>query len=121
MRASAIITAPLNPAYSSLNLGQSVLLVAWEWLKAGDTTPAVELPTGDSPPATQAAIDGLLAHLNQELDAANFFRSPDQRPATQQNIYNVFARARMTEQETKTLRGIIARIAALRRKMGGRH
>lgn len=119
MRAGAVITAPLNPAYSSLNLGQSVLLMAWEWLKTGDSTPAVEFPTEDSPPATQASVNGLLEHLDRELDAANFYRSPDQRPATQQNIRNIFTRARLTEQETKTLRGVVARMAALRRRISG--
>lgn len=117
MRANAIITAPLNPAYSSLNLGQSVLLVAWEWLNAGDTTVPVELPMGESEPAAQESVEGLLEHLDRELDAAQFYRSPNQRPAMQQNLRNVFARARLTDQEAKTLRGVVARMAALRRRM----
>lgn len=117
--ANAIVTAPLNPAYSSLNLGQSVLLIAWEWLKAGDVTAPIEHTTGDSVPAAQASVEGLLNHLDRELDAAEFYRSPDQRPAMQQNLRNIFARARMTEQETQTLRGVVARMAALRRRLGG--
>jgi len=117
-RANAIITAPLNPAYSSLNLGQSVLLIAWEWLKSGDETPPVEHPTGDSEPAAQASVEGLLDHLDRELDAAEFYRSRDQRPAMQQNLRNIFARARLTEQESQTLRGVVARMAALRRRLG---
>ncbi len=34
--ADAILTVPLNPAFRSLNLAQAVLLIAWEWLRAGD-------------------------------------------------------------------------------------
>lgn len=118
-RAHGVVTAPLNPAYSSLNLGQSVLLIAWEWLKAGDATPAIEHTTGDSTPAALASVEGLLNHLDAELDAAEFYRSRDQRPAMQQNLRNVFARARLTEQETQTLRGVVARMAALRRRLSG--
>ncbi len=120
MRAQAIVTAPLNPAYSSLNLGQSVLLIAWEWLKSGDATPAVEHVMGDSEPASQGAVEGLLNHLDAELDAAEFYRSADQRPAMQQNLRNVFSRARLTEQEAQTLRGVVARMAALRRRLTDR-
>ncbi|MEJ0070625.1 MAG: RNA methyltransferase [Pseudomonadota bacterium] len=36
--ADTVITVPLNPGFSSLNLGQAVLLVAYEWFKAADTT-----------------------------------------------------------------------------------
>ena len=32
--ADVLVTAPLNPAYSSLNLAQAVLLMAWEWRMA---------------------------------------------------------------------------------------
>jgi tRNA/rRNA methyltransferase len=116
MRAQAIITAPLNPAYSSLNLGQSVLLIAWEWLKSGDDTPAEELPMGGTDYAAQGSVDALMNHLDAELDAAQFYRTAGQRPAMQQNLRNIFARARITEQEVKTLRGVVARMAALRRR-----
>lgn len=116
MRAQAIITAPLNPAYSSLNLGQSVLLVAWEWLKSGDETPAEELPTGKADFALQGSVDALMNHLDDELDAAQFYRTSFQRPAMQQNLRNIFARAKITEQEVRTLRGVVARMAAFRRR-----
>ena len=36
--ADTLISVPLNPAYSSLNLAQAVLLVAYEWAQAGDDT-----------------------------------------------------------------------------------
>ncbi len=117
MRAQAIITAPLNPAYSSLNLGQSVLLVAWEWLKAGDETPAEELPLDESNFATQASVNAFMDHLDVELELAKFYRSPNQKPAMQQNLRNIFARSRITEQEVRTLRGVVARMAALRRRV----
>ncbi|MGZ0190108.1 MAG: RNA methyltransferase [Alphaproteobacteria bacterium] len=118
-QAQAIITAPLNPAYSSLNLGQSVLLIAWEWLKSSDDTIPVELPMADSFPAPQASTEALMNHLDVELQAAKFYRSSEQRPAALQHLRNIFARAAMTEQETRMLRGVVSRMAALRRKVTG--
>ena len=117
MQTQGIITAPLNPAYSSLNLGQSVLLIAWEFLKTADTTPEIDAFIGDGELAPQSDVQGLINHLNEELAAASFYRSPEQRPTMQQNLHNIFARARLTEQEAKTLRGVVARLAALRRQL----
>ncbi len=46
--ADAILTVPLNPAFTSLNLGQAVLLTAWEWRRAADETPPrVPIDAGD--------------------------------------------------------------------------
>lgn len=116
MRAQAIITAPLNPGYSSLNLGQSVLLIAWEWLKTADKTTPEELPLGESHFADQGSVDALMNHVDEELEAAKFYRTANQKPAMQQNLRNIFARAQVTEQEVRTLRGVVARLAALRRR-----
>ena len=50
--AEAIITVPLNPAFSSLNLGMAVLIVGYEWFAAGDSgAPAAEL---SMPPETKS-------------------------------------------------------------------
>src|SRR3546814_15170294 len=48
MQAQTIVTAPLNPAYSSLNIAQAVLLLAWEHLMAADATPVRKMPLGGS-------------------------------------------------------------------------
>ncbi len=52
--AETVITVPLNPAFSSLNLAQAVLLLGYEWFKTADATPAEALHVGHSRPATQA-------------------------------------------------------------------
>ncbi|MBV9522212.1 MAG: RNA methyltransferase, partial [Alphaproteobacteria bacterium] len=43
--AETMITVPLNPAFSSLNLAQAVLLVGYEWFTSGDATAPVQLQT----------------------------------------------------------------------------
>jgi len=75
--ADAIVTIPLNPGFSSLNLGQAVLLVAYEYHRAGDATPPLQPPV--LAPAAKADVDRLLRHLVELLDGTSFFRSADRR------------------------------------------
>jgi len=112
--ARAIIAAPLNPAFSSLNLGMAVLLVAYEWLVAApEATAEGETAIGkDTRPATGAELAGLFAHLEGELDACGFLRVAEKRPIMIRNLRNIFVRAGLTEQEVRTLRGVIACLAS---------
>jgi tRNA/rRNA methyltransferase len=107
--AEAIVAAPLNPAFSSLNLGMAVLLVAYEWLVAEADPAQGALPIGkDTRPATGAELSGLFGHLEGELDACGFLRVAEKRPVMVRNLRNIFVRASLTEQEVRTLRGVIA-------------
>lgn len=110
--ADAVIRVPLNPAFSSLNLAQAVLVVAYEWFAAGDETPPETLETAASAPATKGELDNFVERLGAELDAGGFFRAPPMRPGVMRNIRNIFQRARPTAQEVRTLLGVMA---ALRR------
>ncbi len=114
MRAYGIVTVPLNPAFTSLNLAQAVLLIGYEWYTSADETPPGVLEIGEGTPATQAEIDGLLDHLDHELTLAEYYREPNLRPTMQRNLHNVFRRANMTEQEVRSFRGVVARLAEWR-------
>lgn len=105
--ADAIIEVPLNPAYCSLNLAQAVLLVGYEWFQAGDDTPPEQLITNATQPATRADLMNFFAHLERELDACGFLRNQDKRPGMVRNLRNLFERAHLTEQEIRTLHGIV--------------
>lgn len=106
--ADAIISAPLNPAFSSLNLGMAVLLVGYEWLCAGGPTPPDVLAMPEQTrPASKAELAGLYSHLEAELDACGFLRNLQSRPSMVRNLRNLLGRAHMTEQEVRTLRGVI--------------
>ena len=63
--ADAIVTVPVNPAFASLNLAQSALLMAYEWRRQGETVPP-ELPER----AASGDVGRLLDHLTAELEAA---------------------------------------------------
>ena len=114
--ADALISIPLNPQFASLNLAQAVLLVAYEWFQTWQELPPERvLHTGQSAPATKAALLNLFEHLEQELDACRFFSTPDKRPSMVRNIRNAFERMTMTEQEVRTFHGIIAGLTGRRK------
>ncbi|MBK17967.1 MAG: rRNA methyltransferase [Rhodospirillaceae bacterium] len=111
--ADTLITVPTNPAFSSLNLAQSVLLMGYEWQMAG----GVEVPSEirrkgrGAALASQEEIIDFYEHLEDEMDKAGFLRVKEKRPRMIRNIRNIFNRALLTEQEVRTLRGIVVAIA----------
>jgi tRNA/rRNA methyltransferase len=109
VRANVIVTAPTNPAFASLNLAQSTLLMAYEWRRQGDAAPPVQPERG--PMATQAEVGRVIDHLVAELDAARFFWPEIKREAMLANLANIFRRAPLTEQDARTLRGVIRALA----------
>jgi tRNA/rRNA methyltransferase len=118
--ADAIVAAPLNPGFRSLNLGMAVLLVGYEWAMAADATPAADLVMPpETRPASKAELIGLFEHLERELDACGFLRNAQQRPTMVRNLRNALGRARLTEQEVRTFRGIIGCLVSNRRPAAG--
>lgn len=111
VRANHIVTVPVNPAFASLNLAQCVLLMSYEWRRQIDTTPPEVQASGKSEPALSADIERMLDHLEKELDAANFFWPEDKRPSMAANLRNLFRRAPLTDQDVRTLRGVIRALA----------
>lgn len=117
--ADAVLTIPLNPAFTSLNLAQAVLLVGYEWYKAG-TSPR---PRREARPAgrraTKAELDRLSDHLVGELDASGFFRGPDRRVSLVRTLKLIAGRARLHEPDVHLLHGIIKALSGKRRHRDG--
>ena len=109
-----VIQVPLNPAFSSLNLAQAVLIIGYEWLQAGTKAPPARLVTNETRPATKAELLNFFAHLERELDDCGFLRHQEKRPVMVRNIRNLFQRAELTEQEIRTLHGIVKELAHTR-------
>lgn len=105
--ADTVLSVPLNPAFSSLNLAQAVLLIGYEWFLSADATPAEQLALGHSAPATKEKLIQFFEHLEEELDRSGFMRDPEKRPSMVRNLRNLFQRAGCTEQELRTLHGVI--------------
>jgi len=107
-RSDAIIIVPLNPGFSSLNLAMAVLLIGYEWHLTGAVTGSqgLRMPS-ETRPATKAELLGLFEHLERALDDCGFLRVKEKRPVMVRNLRNMLGRAELTEQEVRTLRGVI--------------
>jgi tRNA/rRNA methyltransferase len=118
VRANTVVTVPVNPAFASLNLAQCVLLMSYEWRRLTDrTAPEVQV-SGRSSPAVSGDVEMMLGHLEAELDRANFFWPEARKPAMVANLRNLFRRAPLTEQDVRTLRGVIKALAEGPRRRG---
>jgi tRNA/rRNA methyltransferase len=116
--ADALVRYPLNPAFMSLNLSQAVMVMAYEWWTADDPTPPRDLMTNESRVATKNSLENFLAHLVSQLDACGFLRNLPKRPGMVRNIRHLFQRGEVTEQELRTMHGIVTELAIGRRSLG---
>ena len=105
--ADAIVNIPLNPKHCSLNLAQAVLLTGYEIFRLTDSTAEECLPTPNAVPADKTELEHLFSHLEDELEQAGYFRSPEKKPRMMRNLRSIFLRANLTSQDVRTLHGVI--------------
>lgn len=117
-QADTLVKYPLNPAFDSLNLAQAVMVMAYEWWTAAETTPPRVLLTHKTRVATKGELESFIEHLVDQLDACGFLRNAPKRPGMVRNIRHLFQRGEVTEQEIRTLHGIVAGLALGRRRLG---
>jgi len=116
--ADAVITFPTAPDFASLNLAQSVLLTGYEWFRTREGEsgrPRAELP----PMAPKEDVIRLFEHLEGELDAAGFLYPPEKRPNMVRNLRTIFLKAELTDQEVRSLRGVVRALSELKKRRGG--
>jgi tRNA/rRNA methyltransferase len=120
--ADALIMIPVNSRFASLNLAQAVLILGYEWMKVSEgqslgrvttyetpLTPGLNL--GESRLATKEELIGFFGQLEGELERLGFFNPPHRRATVVDNVRTMFSRMGATEQEVRTLRGIVATLA----------
>jgi tRNA/rRNA methyltransferase len=103
-RCHAVLSIPTDPDYGSLNLAQAIQLVAYEWRQALGGF-EVEARTPDPSLADVPAVQGLLAHWEQSLQAIGFL-DPASPKKLMPRLNRLFNRAQLTEEEVHLLRGI---------------
>jgi tRNA/rRNA methyltransferase len=107
----AVITIP-TADFASLNLGQAVLLISYEWFRANDSTPAARIEHGPvHRKPTREELFGLFDHLERELLASGFLFPPDKIDGMSRAIRATVHRAKLTYQEVQTIRGMIVALA----------
>ncbi|MFW6277806.1 MAG: RNA methyltransferase [Halorhodospira sp.] len=113
-RCHYLVRIPADPGYSSLNLAQSVQLVAWELRMAGAGQAALEQVEAADPPASLDTLERFFAHLKEVAGQVGFLdrHNPE---LTMRRLRNLFRRARPTENEVRMLRGLLSHILDSRR------
>jgi tRNA/rRNA methyltransferase len=108
--ADRIVTLPVNPAFPSLNLAQAVVIVAYEWFKLRNGALPFAMPA-KSATAPKQQLLAFFAALERELEKVEFFRPADKRETMQINLRNIFTRMKLTQQDIRTLHGVVMAIA----------
>lgn len=108
-RCHEVLVVPTSPDYTSLNLAQAVLVVAYELFLA-DARPdaaAPELPAGKRSlgPATAAELEEMYRALETGLSAVGFFRA--RRPESVMRVLRtVFGRTELDAHEARLIRSV---------------
>ncbi len=102
-RADTLMRFPTNPAFSSLNLAQAVLLFGWEWRGVAVEPEAISSPSAVS----REELEPFLERLETALDQRGFFLTPEMKPHSLRILRTLFSKSRPTEQELKLLHGTL--------------
>ena len=105
--ADAILTLPVNPAFASLNLGQAVVIVGYEWFKQQSEGALPFAASEKSPPAPKEQLHAFFNDLERELERIEYFRPHEKRGTMTVNMRNIFTRMQLTQQDIRTLHGVI--------------
>lgn len=114
--ADAILSFPVAPGFTSLNLAQAVALLAHAHAEALASGPPAAFADAVDVPASREELVGMMEHFEEELDRAGFFFPDAKRAPMTQNLRNAFTRAGWTAQEVSTFRGAIKALAIGRGK-----
>ena len=104
--ARAIVTVPINPEFSSLNLAQAVILMAYEWSKQT----LLAQPTVEEllPPAPQEDLEGMIAQLETMLEPTRYFYPPGRAETNRLTLRTVLTKPGWNHLEVRTLRGVLS-------------
>ncbi len=112
-RCNKHLRIPASPEYPSLNLAMAVQVVAYELFRQAADHP-VTTPAWDRPPATAAAVEALLSHLEKLLHETDFL-DPENPGQTLTRLRRLCTRLALDETEVGMLRGILSHLG---RKQG---
>lgn len=106
-RAHVQVTIPTREDYSSLNLGQAVLLMCYELFLAAGDLPELPSPQREFPLAQAKHMDGMFQHIEETLQGIGFFKATTS-VKIMRSIKDILHRAELDEREVRLFRGIFA-------------
>jgi tRNA/rRNA methyltransferase len=109
-RANAIVSVPVNPDFPSLNVGQAVLLLAYEWMRQGTDVPPEVTVLAGTEYAPLHEVTRLADHYEERLQEAGFFFPPTKAEGMKQNLRNLWSRMPLTRADVQTLHGMLRQL-----------
>ena len=120
-RCDQLVTIPTDPQYSSMNLGQAVLLMCWEVFRcqrAGEQTSVVRedvRPDTEFEAASRGQTERLFSRIEETLEFVDFFKGKSGEHVLR-SIRSVLLRAQMDRRELAIWLGVFKEIPAFVRR-----
>ena len=107
VRSNALITVPVNPNFSSINLAQTVLLLSYEWFLATDIYEENSSNTRKTSVASILEIEQLSLQYENELEKIGFFFPEEKATSMKSTLRNIWSRLPLTVSDVKAFHGIL--------------
>ena len=111
-RCNKHLRIPASPDYPSLNLAMAVQVIAYELFRHAANRPTAAV-RWDRPPATAAAVEALLEHLETLLRETDFL-DPENPGQNLTRLRRLFTRLQLDATEVGMLRGILTHLGRRR-------
>ena len=107
VRSNALITVPVNPNFSSINLAQTVLLLSYEWFLAADIYEENFSNTRKTSVAPILEIEKLSEQYESELEKIGFFFPEEKATSMKSTLRNIWSRLPLTVSDVRAFHGIL--------------
>ena len=107
VRSNALITVPVNPNFSSINLAQTVLLLSYEWFLATDIYEENSSNTRKTSVASILEIEKLSLQYENELEKIGFFFPEEKATSMKSTLRNIWSRLPLTVSDVRAFHGIL--------------
>ena len=107
VRSNALISVPVNPNFSSINLAQTVLLLSYEWFLAVDIYEENFSNTRKTSVAPILEIEKLSEQYENELEKIGFFFPEEKATSMKSTLRNIWSRLPLTVSDVRAFHGIL--------------
>lgn len=116
-KCNTLVSVPVNPGYSSLNLAQAVQILAYECRVAALGEQREVTGVGfQGEIASAEQVEGLFRHLEEALIAIEFL-DPDHPKKLMSRLRRLFSRTGLETEEVNILRGIATQMVERRKRI----
>ena len=112
--ANYTLQIPSNPAFKSLNLSHSLIIIAQYVASIIKFRSAPFEKSKKVKSASKKEIQSMLSLCVKNLDEINFFKPKEKRPKMLENLRNIFYKMDLSDKETRILSGVFASLSKKR-------